>query len=80
MSILILIDVKFSKEADFSFEKSSNRQNHSFSGSLHPVKKFPHSKISDSNPLPEGFSHPPRTAIWKTLNIYICCSLVNIKS
>ena len=80
MSILILIDVQYSKEAAFSFEKSSNLQNHSFSGSLLPVKKFSPSKISDSNPPPEGFSHPPLAAIWKTLNIYICCSLVNIKS
>ena len=40
----------------FSFEKGSNRQNHSSSGSLHPVKKSTPSKIP-----------PPLTAIWKTL-------------
>ena len=43
----------------FSFEKGSNRQNHSSSGSLHPVKKSTPSKI----PPPP----PPLTAIWKTL-------------
>ena len=41
----------------FSFEKGSNCQNHSYSGSLHLVKKIhppsSHSKISDSpHPLP----------------------------
>ena len=41
----------------FSFEKGSNRQNHSSSGSLHPVKKSTPSKIPP----------PPLTAIWKTL-------------
>ena len=51
MLILVLIDVQHSQKAVFSFEKGSNCQNHSSSSSLHPVKKFPHSKILDS-PLP----------------------------
>ena len=38
MLILILIDVQHSQKAVFSFEKGLNRQNHSSSGSLHPVK------------------------------------------
>ena len=50
MLILILIDVQYSQKAVFSFEKDLNCQNHSSSGSLHPVKKSPTSKISDSNP------------------------------
>ena len=54
MLILILIDGQYSQNAVFSFEKGSNSQNHSFSGSLHPRK------ISDS--------HPPVTTIWKTLH------------
>ena len=41
MLILILTDVQYSQKAVFSFEKGSDRQNHSSSGSLHPVKKFP---------------------------------------
>ena len=41
MFIFILIDVQYSQMAVFSFEKGSNRQNHSSSGSLHPVKKVP---------------------------------------
>ena len=42
-------DVQYSQEDVFSFKKGSNRQNHSSSGSLHPVKKFsPPSKISES--------------------------------
>ena len=41
MLILILIDVQYSKNIVFSFEKFSNGQNHSFSGSHHLVKKSP---------------------------------------
>ena len=41
MLILILIDVQYSQNAVFSFEKSSNRQNHSSSDSHHLVKKIP---------------------------------------
>ena len=58
MLIFILIDVKYSQKAAFSFEKGSNRQNHSSSGSLHPVKKSPPVKF----PIPPQ----PLTAIWKT--------------
>ena len=47
MLILILIDVQYSQNAVFSFEKGSNCQNHSSSGSHHPVKNSP-SKIFDS--------------------------------
>ena len=57
MLTFILIDVQHSRKTVFSFKKGSNRQNHSSSGSLHPVKlpqvKFPI--------LPQ-----PLTAIWKT--------------
>ena len=41
MLILILIDVQYSQNAVFSFEKFSNRQNHSSSDSHHLVKKSP---------------------------------------
>ena len=61
MLILILIEVQYSQKAVFSFEKGSNHQNHSSSGSLHIVKKSPPSKMSNS-PLPQ-----PLTSIWKTL-------------
>ena len=40
MLILILIDVQYSQKAVFSFEKGSNCQNHSSSGSLHPAENF----------------------------------------
>ena len=51
MLTLILIDVQYSQKAVFSFEKGLNCQNHSLSGSHHPVKKLlPPSKISDSPP------------------------------
>ena len=54
MLISILIDVQYSQEAVFSFDKGSNSQNRSSSGSIHTVKKSPPpSKISDS-PLTEG--------------------------
>ena len=38
----------------FSFEKGSNFQNHSSSGSLNSVKKSPHSKIPLVPPIREG--------------------------
>ena len=59
MFILILIDVQYSQKAVFSFEKGSNCQNHSSSGSLNLVKKSP---PPVKFPVP-----PPFTAIWKTL-------------
>ena len=68
MLILILIDVQYLHKAAFSFEKGSNCQNHSSSGSLHMVKQSPHpllpSKISD---FPHWGNCPTHTAIWKTL-------------
>ena len=60
MLILVLIDVQYSQNAVFSFEKDSNCQNHSSTGSHHPVKKSPHPQ--------QNFQFlPPLTAIWKTL-------------
>ena len=49
MLILILIDVQYSQNAVFSYEKGSNRQNHSSSP---PGKKIHSSKISDPHPPP----------------------------
>ena len=43
MLILILINVQYSENADFSFENFLNRQNQSSSGSYHHVKKSPSS-------------------------------------
>ena len=69
MLIFILIDVQYSQNADFSFEKGMNCQNHSSSGSHHPAKKYPPVKFLI--PLPHwGNLLPPvlpLTAIWKTL-------------
>ena len=45
MLILILIDVKYSQKAVFSFEKGSNGQNHSSSGCYLLVKKSPPTKF-----------------------------------
>ena len=58
MLTLILIDVQHSQKAVFNFEKGSNRQNYSSSGSLQSVKKTPLSEISDS------------LTIWKNPNAY----------
>ena len=55
MLILILIDVQYSQKAVFGF---SNHQNHS-SGSLHPVKNPPLSKISNSLPTPYCYLENP---------------------
>ena len=41
MLILILIDVRYFKNAGFSFEKFSNRQNHSSWDSYHLVNPSP---------------------------------------
>ena len=54
MLILIVIDVQYSQKVVFSFENGSNRKNQSSSRCLHLVKKFPTSKISDSNLLLGG--------------------------
>ena len=65
MQILILIDDQYSQKAVFCFEKGQDCQNHSSSGSHHPVKKSP-CIISDSTslgvPLPQFLLF-----IWKTL-------------
>ena len=52
MLILILIDVQYSQNAAFSFEKGSNCQNHSSSGYLHPVNPTSPSKVSGCYPTP----------------------------
>ena len=45
MLILILINVKYSQNAVFSFEKAWKCQNHCSSGSHHLVKKNPPSSV-----------------------------------
>ena len=72
MLILILIDFQYSQNAVFSFEKGSNRLKHSYSGSLHPVKKCtlappPPVKFLIPPPLGGREFTQPITAIWKTL-------------
>ena len=62
MLILILIDVQYLQKAAFNFEKGSNSQNHSSSGSYHLVKNFLTSKISNS-PIPYHYlENPVKTA------------------
>ena len=41
MLLLILIDVQYSETTVCNFEKGSNHQNHSSTGSHHPAKKIP---------------------------------------
>ena len=48
MSVFILIDVQYLQNVVFSFENSSNGQNHSSSDSNHRIEKF----------LPAKFPHP----------------------
>ena len=52
MLILVLIDVQYSQKAVFSFEKGSNHQNQSSSGSLYLV---------NTPPPPVKFPIPPPT-------------------
>ena len=59
MLISILIDIQYWQKAIFNFEKGSNRQNYCSSGSLHPVKKSPPSKIFDSHLTGGGGWFPP---------------------
>ena len=60
MLILILIGAQYLRKADFSFEKRLDRQNYSSWGSLHPVKKFPPSKISSEVGEPNLSPNPYR--------------------
>ena len=62
MLILILIDVYYSHNAVFNFEKGSNCQNHSSLNSHNPVNS-PHWGGENLTPHPT----PSLTAIWKTL-------------
>ena len=56
--VLILIDVQYFQNVVFSLEKDSKSQNHSSSGSHHPIKKVPPSKIFHFPPIVEDFTHP----------------------
>ena len=69
MLILILTDVQYSRKAIFSFKKSLNCQNHSFSGSISLAKKSPPVKFQISSHWGGGSLPlaPAPTAIWKTL-------------
>ena len=69
MLVLILIDIQYSQKAVSSFEKGSNCQNHSSSGSLYLVEKFPPVKFLIL-PIPLGriYLPPPLTTIWKILH------------
>ena len=70
--MLILIDVQYSQNAIFSFEKGSNSQNHSSSGSQDTVKKSPpQQNFRFPAPKPEGgFTPAPLTTIWKTQHYF----------
>ena len=57
MLILILVDVQYSENAVFTFEKGSNCQNHSSLGSHHLAKNLS-SKISKFPPPPSGGIYP----------------------
>ena len=58
MLILILIDVRHWQKAVFNFEKGSNCQNQSYSGSLYPVKKSSSVKFPIP-PTPYSYSENP---------------------
>ena len=76
MLIYILIDVQYLQKAVFSFEKGLNGQNHSSSGSHHPLKNSPLAKF----PIPYWgtFPAPLLNTVWKTvihkdwLNLILC--------
>ena len=68
MLILIFIEVQYSQNAVFSFEKGLNCQNHFSSGSHHLVQKF-HQQNFQFPLLGRGDLPPTPTPypIWKTL-------------
>ena len=69
--MLILINVQYSQNAIFSFEKGSNSQNHSSSGSRDSKKIPTQQNFRFPAPKPEGgFTPAPLTAIWKTLHYF----------
>ena len=79
MLILVLIDVQHSQKAVFSFEKGSNCQNHSSSGSLHPVKKF-HTVKFWIPPSPTPYHYLEKPEISKfivSLNENYCTSTIH---
>ena len=51
MLILILLNVQYLQNAVYSFEKGSNRQNHSLSDSHHLIEKSPGQISHSPNPL-----------------------------
>ena len=61
--MLILIDVQYSQKAVFSFEKGSDRQNHSSSGSVQSVKN-PHSVKFPIPPNPYRYLANPELGCW----------------
>ena len=69
MLILILIDVQYSHNAVFSFEKDSNRQNHSYLCSDHPVKELSPPQLNFRFPTTGGERFTP--------NLTPCCYLEN---
>ena len=65
MLIFILIDVQHLQKTVFSFEKGSNRQNHSSSGSLYLVEKIPPVKFQIlPNHLPPFWKNPIYKTLW----------------
>ena len=70
MLIFILIDVQYSQNAVFSFEKGSNHRNHSSSGSLYLVKKFPPVKFPiPPNPL-SPFGRPQYIKLYAPFKLH----------
>ena len=67
MLILILINVQYLQKIVFSFEKGSNGQNHSSSGSHYPIKKSPHWGGAGGWQFTPPPTHVPLNAIWKSL-------------
>ena len=65
MLILILMNVKYLQDVALSFEKSLNGQNHSSSGSHHPIEKSRPAKFPI---LPTGVICQPLNTFWKTLS------------
>ena len=67
MLILVLIDVQYLQNVDFSFEEGPNGQNHSSSDTHHPIR---------SPPIPKRYLENPARHVTK-VSLYIFSSIVN---
>ena len=78
MPIVILLDVEYSRNVVFSFERGLNDQRHSSSDSHHPIKKSPKAKFHIHLPYWVEFHPYPLTLFGKPWNRWSTESFQNL--